>query len=101
MEAKVRRARPSSRLTLKDKLSRLTFLEAAKLLGPEGKRLIQGNANKWPFKIEDDVYLGNDLFRLRFPGESQDDEPLTVSITLMADARQRLHWNCTRCEGAC
>ena len=33
MEAKVRRARPSARLTLKDKLSRLTFIEAAKLLG--------------------------------------------------------------------
>src|SRR5260221_7535769 len=101
MEAKVRRARPSARLTLKDKLSRLTFLEAAKLLGPEGKQLIQRSANSWDFKIEDDVYLGDDLFRLRFPGEFVDDQPLTVSITLMAEALQRLHWNCTRCEGAC
>ena len=67
MEAKVRRARPSARLTLKDRLSRLTFLEAAKLLGPEGKSLIQRNANLWDFKIAEDVFLGDDLFRLRFP----------------------------------
>ncbi|HEY2147763.1 MAG TPA: SNF2-related protein, partial [Pirellulales bacterium] len=84
-----------------DKLSRLTFLEAAKLLGPEGKRLIQTNANKWTFQIEEDVYLGDDLFRLRFPVETDGDGPLTVSITLMAEARQRLHWNCTHCEGVC
>jgi superfamily II DNA or RNA helicase len=101
MEAIVRRARPSARLTLKDKLSRLNFIEAAKLLGPEGKRLIQRSANAWEFKIEEDVYLGEDLFRLRFPGEFVDKQPLTVTITLMAEARQRLHWNCARCDTAC
>ena len=101
MEAKVRRARPSARLTLRDKLSRLTFIEAAKLLGPEGKRLIQRSANAWEFKIDEDVYLGEDLFRLRFPGEFVDEQPLTVTITLMAEARQRLHWNCARCDAAC
>jgi hypothetical protein len=49
MEAKVRRAPPSGRSTLKDKLSWLTFLEAAKLLGPEGKRVILSFYPKsWP-----------------------------------------------------
>ena len=101
MEVKVRKARPSEKLTLKDRLSRLTFLEACKLLGPEGKKLIQRNANSWDFKIEEDVHLGDDLFRLRFPGETVDGQPLTVTITLMAEAPQRLHWNCTRCDGTC
>jgi SNF2-related domain/Helicase conserved C-terminal domain len=101
MEARVRRARPSALLTLKDRLSRLTFLEACKLLGPEGKNLIQRNANAWEFKLDEDVHLGDDLFRLRFPDEFVDDQPLTVTITLMAEARQRLHWNCARCEGVC
>src|SRR5258708_27915944 len=101
MEAKVRRARPSALLTLKDRLSRLSFLEACKLLGPEGKNLIQRNANAWEFKLEEDVHFGDDLFRLRFPREFVDGQPLTVSITLMAEARQRLHWNCAPCEAVC
>ena len=92
---------PSSKLTLRDRLSRLTFLDACKLLGADGKALIQKNANKWEFVIADDVYLGDDLFRLRFPGEFQDGSPLTVTITLMAEARQRLHFRCNRCEGMC
>src|SRR5487761_1406724 len=101
MTTQVMKTRPSGQLSLKDKLSHLTFLEAAKLLGPEGKKLIQKSGNLWPFKIEQHVYLGDDLFRLRFPGESVNGQPLVVTITLMAEARNRLHWNCTRCEVAC
>ena len=106
MTTPVTKTLPSAKLTLKDRLSRLTFLDAAKLLGPEGKRLIQKNANGWDFQIAEDVFLGNDLFRLRFPGDNGDDEstnenPIVVTITLMADVPQRLHWNCTKCDGAC
>ena len=36
--------------------------------------------------IEEDVFLGEDLFRLRIPGEMVGGQPLTVSITLMAEA---------------
>lgn len=93
--------RPRGRLSLQDKLSHLTFSQACKLLGPQGKKLIQQSANLWDFKIEEDVFLGDDLFRLRFPGESADGGPLVVTITLMAEARQRLHFNCTRCTEAC
>ena len=56
----------SGKLTLKDRLSRLTFLQACKLLGPEGKKLIQ-QGGMWQFKLDEDVYLGDDLFRLKFP----------------------------------
>ncbi|HEY2253805.1 MAG TPA: DEAD/DEAH box helicase, partial [Planctomycetaceae bacterium] len=91
---------PSAKLTLKDRLSRLTFLDAAKLLGPEGKKLIQKNANTWEFKIAEDVFLGDDLFRLRFP-QSVNGQPTVVTITLMAETPQRLLWNCTQCDGAC
>ncbi len=101
MEAKVRRARPADQLTLKDRLSRLTFHEAVKLLGADGKALIQRSANKWDFKIAEDVYLGDDLFRLKFPEESEDGRPLIVTMTLKAEATQRLHWNCTNCDSAC
>src|SRR5262245_21397027 len=92
---------PGSKLTLKDRLSRLTFLDACKLLGAEGRKLIQKNANAWDIKIDEHVFLGEDLFRLRIPGEFESDEPVIVTITLMAEAPQRLCWNCTACDGAC
>lgn len=69
--------RPSSQLSLKDRLSRLGFVEACKLLGPGGAKLIQQGA------------------------KTDDGKPLTVTITLMAEARQRLNWNCSRCFQAC
>jgi superfamily II DNA or RNA helicase len=101
MKTQVRKTVPSGKLTLKDRLSRLNFIEACKLLGPEGRKLISRSANDWEFKVDDDVYLGDDLFRLRFPESTQDGQPIVVTITLMADARQRLHWNCTACSTAC
>ena len=80
-------------LTLKDRLSRLTHQQACKLLGDEGDRLIRLGGG-CEINIDDDVHLGNDLFRLSLNGA-------VVTITLMAEARQRLHWNCTWCDGAC
>jgi superfamily II DNA or RNA helicase len=94
------RTRPAAKLSLKDRLSRLTFLEACKLLGPQGKDLIQRSGNQWDFELAEDVYFRGDLFRLRFP-ESVNGQPLTVTITLMAEAKNRLHWRCSGCEGAC
>lgn len=102
MTTQVRRTRPSSKLSLKDRLSRLSYLEAVKLLGPEGKSLIQKGARDFEFDVDEHVYLAGDLFRLKFPAEQTGNgQPLTVSITLMAEARDRLHWHCNGCEGAC
>ena len=80
-------------LSLRDRLSRLTHLQACKLLGPDGTKLIR-EGGKREVAIEEQVYLDGDLFRLRLGSA-------VVTITLMAEARQRLHWNCTRCDGAC
>jgi hypothetical protein len=92
---------PSGRLSLKDRLSRLTFAEACKLLGPDGRQLLQRHANTWEFKIREDVFLGPDLFRLRFPHETVNGVPLVVTITLMAEVRDRVHFRCNRCLRAC
>ncbi len=80
-------------LTLKDRLSRLRFAQACKLLGSDGARLIRGGGAR-QIRIDEQVYLGDDLFRLRL-------DDAVVTITLLASARRRLHWHCTRCEGAC
>lgn len=100
MESGADKVLPSDQLTLKDRLSRLSFKEACKLLGPQGQQLIQSNANAWTVSIQDDVYFGDDLLRVRFPVKP-DSAPAIVTITLKADARHRLHYRCDRCETAC
>src|SRR5437879_9584877 len=60
----------STDLTLIDKLSRLSYQQTLKLLGSDGPKLLQ-TGDRWDFRIEEDVYLGENLFRLRFPPASE------------------------------
>jgi hypothetical protein len=93
------RVKPSHKLTFRDRLSQLNFEQAAKLLGEEGKKLIlKGSARE--IRLREDVYLGGDLLRISFPSPSGGNEAI-VTLTLSADARDRLHWNCDRCSFAC
>ena len=85
--------KPRHRLSLKDRLSRLTFTQACKYLGKEGRPLIQ-QGGQWEIDLDEQVYLRGDLFRLKLP-------EAVVTITLMASAKNRLHWNCTACEFPC
>lgn len=95
------KTKPSQRLTLSDRLSRLNYQQACKLLGPEGKQLIAAGQKYDCIDVDRDVYLRGDLFRLRLPGDGLSAEPPVVTITTMASARNRLHVNCTACEGMC
>ena len=92
----------STELTLIDKLSRLSYSQTLKLLGSDAPKLLRAG-DRWDFRIEDDVYLGEDLFRLKFPlapGESE-SSLVTVTISLIAESYDRLHWSCTACESLC
>lgn len=80
-------------LTLFDRLSRLTYPQAARILGPRGKELIR-SAGGGEIDIGEDVALRADEFRLRLGGS-------TVTITLAPDALGRLGWSCDRCDDAC
>lgn len=91
---------PGERLSLKDRLSRLTLTDACKLLGAQGPSLIRQNANIWNISIPDDVDLGIDLLRVRLNGRP-DEETAIVTITVTAEARQRLNVSCSRCKTAC
>ena len=91
----------SGSLTLKDRLSRLTYTQACRHLGSDGKRLIQLGAACEFENLEQDVYLRGDLFRLRLPEFDEVGNPIVVTITLMASAQRRLHFNCTACETVC
>ena len=49
--------------TLKDRLSHLSFAQACKLLGPQGKALIL-EGGKFDINLPDQVTLDEDHFRL-------------------------------------
>ena len=86
-------------LTLRDRLSRLTYVRACQLLGPEGAQLIREGSN-YEIDIQRDVYLRGDLFRVKFPSASGGKDAV-ATITTMAAARNRLKFNCTACETIC
>ncbi len=96
------KTKKSEMLTLRDRLSQLTYVEACKLLGPEGRQLIQQGSGYETEDFRRDIYLGDDLFRfnLRSAGWGDGAHPI-VTITLMAEAQQRLRFNCTHCPGMC
>src|SRR5262245_994115 len=92
----------SAELTLIDKLSRLSYQQTLKLLGSDAANLLRAG-DKWDFRIEEDVYLSPDLFRLKFPVSDSEDEssrPIVI-ISLTDAAYRRLQWRCTACESLC
>jgi len=52
-------------ITLKDRLSHLTYRGACKLLGPEGDRLIR-QGGKYHIDIDEQVTWGTNLLRVNF-----------------------------------
>jgi len=83
----------SSELTLFDRLSRLTFHSASRLLGAQGNRLITAGG-KYDVDIFTQVQLDRDRFRLTLGGS-------VVTLSLNAAARDRLEWRCDTCEVPC
>ncbi len=79
--------------TLRDKLSHLSFLQAVKLLGPQGRELIM-QGGKFEIDLDQQVTLDHRQFRLEVV-------EATVTIGLSDDKRQRFDLGCSVCHGAC
>ena len=79
--------------TLKDKLSHLTFLQACKLLGPEGKTLIMAGG-QFDIDLFDQVTLTDERFCLRL-------EETTVELSLDPAKPKRIRMHCDICRKAC
>lgn len=92
--------KPASKLTFRDRLAHLTFDEACKLLGTRGKKLIYAGG-QCDIDIPRQVFLGHDLLRVSFDEVDERRIPVVATITLKAEARNRLHLNCTVCDGPC
>jgi superfamily II DNA or RNA helicase len=103
MKTKTRTAKTkhSGKLTLKDRLSRLTHYRACQLLGPAGPQLIRQGAAFDDIDVDRDVYFRGDLFRLKLRGVGAGGRDVVATITAMAGAKNRLRFNCTACEGLC
>jgi len=80
-------------ITLKDKLSRLTYRQACKLLGPQGGKLIR-SGGKYDIDPVEQVVLARDVFHLNL-GDA------LVTINLDSGKDQRLHIHCSKCTTAC
>ena len=80
-------------LTLKDKLSHLTYQKACKLLGPEGEKLIIFGG-KYDVDIDGQVSLTHTSFTLQLNGA-------VVSIDHRPDADEYLKFNCSYCDTIC
>ncbi|MBN2526698.1 MAG: DEAD/DEAH box helicase [Deltaproteobacteria bacterium] len=83
----------SIQLTLKDKLSRLSFEQAKKLLGSSGDRLITAGG-QFDIDIESQVKLTAKRFSLKLSGA-------TATIRLSDGARSRLELSCNQCNEKC
>lgn len=85
--------KPSHALSLFDTLSRLSFIQAAKLLGPEGRRLIT-EGGKHEIDVAAQVDFDRERFRLKV-------DSAIVTLSLSPAARDRLDWRCSACETPC
>ena len=88
-----RRTKKSTRLTLHDKLSRLTYTRAVKLLGAKGEELIRRGAS-CDIEPSEDVRFTPKRFTVDLGDTS-------VTISLDDGARQRLRYRCSKCTSAC
>jgi len=88
--------RNSSNLTLKDKLSRLTFAQACKLLAPNGSALIS-QGGKFTIDIDQQVRLTKRQFRVEM------DTPVRSIVTIRLDkgASGKLSWHCSTSKTPC
>ena len=80
-------------INLKDMLSHLSFIEAGKLLGPQGqKHIISGG--KWEIDLDEQVVLKRDLFHLDL-GEAG------VTIRLDPAKNHKIDIACSACPVYC
>lgn len=84
------KTKKSSELSLRDRLSRLSVIEAKKLLGPTAERRLRA-LGKHEIDIETDVSLDHKSFELRL-------ENATVRIGLSQDSHKRLAYSCSACR---
>jgi superfamily II DNA or RNA helicase len=88
-------------LSFQDQISRLTVHQARELLGEEGDKLLRGGAKLREIDLEEDVYLGGDLLRVRVTDFDLPDGKVVVVLTRMSGKGSALHLRCDHCDTPC
>jgi len=82
----------STDLTLRDRLSRLTYTQACRLLGADGRKLLTAGGRR--DVSADEVELDLQAFSASV-GSAE------VRIALQEDRPDRISWSCSECDAAC
>jgi len=80
-------------ITLKDKLSHLSYPEACKLLGAKGRQLIM-QGGTYDIDVFEQVTINDNRFELRLPDA-------VVSILMDQGKHRKLNITCSSCSGFC
>lgn len=83
------------------RLGTLTYVQACRLLGDEGSRLIQLGGQSFEIQSDRDVFLGGDLLRIRVEDCEVEGGVAIASMTLSSDRKKQLALNCDRCDFPC
>jgi superfamily II DNA or RNA helicase len=89
------------KVSFRDRLSTLTYYTACQTLGSEGAQLIRDGAQRFEINIQGDVFLGNDLFRVRVRDPEVAGGIAVATITEMSSAPRKLRFNCDKCASTC
>jgi superfamily II DNA or RNA helicase len=90
--------RKLNKLTLYDRLSRLTFLQGCELLGgrEEGRKRLYAGGRLPIEDLQEQAQLSQDAFRLSLPAEG-----VVVTLAISDDRRDRLRLACSQCDALC
>jgi len=88
-------------ISFRDRLARLTYIQACRLLGEEGKQLLHNGGKRWDLNTEDHTYLAGDLFRVSIPDKVVPAGKAIVVLTQMTARTQELHLRCDQCDVPC
>ncbi len=83
------------------RLGTLTYVQACRLLGEEGDKLIQLGGRAFELQSDRDVFLGGDLLRIRVEDNEVEGGVAIASMTLSSDRKKQLALNCDRCDSPC
>ena len=91
--------RTSKRIGLRDRLGRLTFRGAIKLLGDDGETKLRRGGT---FEINlDDVYIGGDTLRVNVLDSELPRQYAIVTAVEMTSKLKGLQFNCDSCHDTC
>ena len=88
------------RIGIRDRLGRLTYAAACRLLGENGQSRIR-QAGQFSIDLDADVYLGGDTLRVTMADPAMANDRAIVTVVEMVSQPKGLQFNCEHCHGMC